>query len=584
MVRFSLGESGTHGGATGNARIAARIASDSPLRAENGEVLNDRGQSLVAFDGAWRWNAERNELTAEPRAGQGCDLAIFTKPAAAGQSVSNESFDEQQRRCIAAWTELLEGSVHLETPEPIVNDAWRAMLIGTLMTAVGDRLHYSAGNAYAKLYEGECGDTLRSVMLFGQVEEAPALLKPLLEFNRQDTRFHVAGHKLQLLAYFYRLTEDAATVRAYEPLWRPSVDLILSSREADSGLLPKDNYAGDVKTQVYSLNSNANCWRGLRDVAAMLHDMGEEAESQRLQRVASEYRRAILEAAARSERLDTKPPFIPVALLSDEPAHDPLTATRTGSYYDLICPYVIGSEIFGQGSQREDWLLGYLQNHGGIAMGMIRTTPHQGQFDGEPGVNPLYGLRYQLALLRRDERERALVGFYGQLAQGMTRGTFIGGEGSRFVHGDAEGRSFYLPPNSTSNAAWLLTLRHLLIQDWDLDEDARPETLRLMFAVPRRWLADGARIRVENAPTLFGRVHCEVQSKLSSGYVEVHVTPPPRAAKTLLVRAPLPEGWQVDWVEIDGRRAPLLGKDTVDLSGRTKRLTVRFTTKREETR
>ncbi len=266
------------------------------------------------------------------------------------------------------------------------------------MIAVGDRLHYSAGNAYAKLYEGECGDTLRSVMLFGHADAAPLMLKPLLEFDRRDTRFHVAGHKLQLLANFYWLSRDSKTVRKYEPLWRPSIQLILDSREAETGLLPKDNYAGDIKTQVYSLNSNANCWRGLRDVAAMFDDMGEGDEAKELRQAAAEYREAILAAVGRSERRETRPPFIPIALLADEPAHDPLTATRTGSYYDLMCPYVIGSEIFGQGSEREDWLLGYLENHGGIAMGMIRSQPHQGQFSGEPGVNPLYGLRYQLAL------------------------------------------------------------------------------------------------------------------------------------------------------------------------------------------
>jgi hypothetical protein len=193
----------------------------------------------------------------------------------------------------------------------------------------------------------------------------------------------------------------------------------------------------------------------------------------------------------------------------------------------------------------------------------------------------LYGLRYQLALLRRDERESALVGFYGQLAQGMTRGTFIGGEGSRFLHGDADGRSFYLPPNSTSNATWLITLRHLLIQDWDLDEDARPDTLRLLFAAPRRWLSDGRRIRIENAPTLFGRVSCDAQSRLNAGYVEMRVKPPQRRVTTFLLRAPLPEGWQVETVEIDGENAPLLGGDTVDLSGRTKPLTVKFTVQAE---
>jgi hypothetical protein len=251
-----------------------------------------------------------------------------------------------------------------------------------------------------------------------------------------------------------------------------------------------------------------------------------------------------------------------------------------GSYYDLMCPYVIGSEVFGPGSEREGWLLGYLQNHGGIAMGMPRTMPSQGQFKDEPGVNPLYGLRYQLALLRRDEREKALVGFYGQLAQGMTRGTFIGGEGSRFLHGDANGRSFYLPPNSTSNAAWLVTLRHLLIQDWDLDEDARPDTLRLLFGVPRRWLRDDGAIRIENAPTQFGRMSLRALSKLSDGYVEINVVPPPRVVKTMLLRVPLPDGWHAAAVQIDGEEAPLRDGDTVELTGRTRPFTVRFTVTR----
>src|SRR5204862_6814739 len=34
-------------------------------------------------------------------------------------------------------------------------------------------------------------------------------------------------------------------------------------------------------------------------------------------------------------------------------------------------------------------------------------------------------------------------------------------------------------------------LRYLLVQDYDLDDDGRPETLRLRFAAPRPWLEDG---------------------------------------------------------------------------------------------
>ena len=94
----------------------------------------------------------------------------------------------------------------------------------------------------------------------------------------------------------------------------------------------------------------------------MLDDMGSKDEAERLAAGRRPtYREVILEAVAQSERRETQPPFIPVALLSDEPAHDPLTATRMGSYYDLMRPYIIGSEIFGQGSDRENWLLGYLR-------------------------------------------------------------------------------------------------------------------------------------------------------------------------------------------------------------------------------
>ena len=106
-------------------------------------------------------------------------------------------------------------------------------------------------------------------------------------------------------------------------------------------------------------------------------------------------------------------------------------------------------------------------------------------------MNPLYGTRYTLDTLRRDDPERALVSFYGMLAQGLTRNTFIGGEGCTLVPVDAGGRFFYCPPNSAASAHVLSMLRYMLVQDWDLDDDGKPETLRLAFATPKRWLEDG---------------------------------------------------------------------------------------------
>src|SRR5581483_4433743 len=124
-----------------------------------------------------------------------------------------------------------------------------------------------------------------------------------------------------------------------------------------------------------------------------------------------------------------------------------------------------------------------------------------------------------------------------------TRDTFSGGEGSKFFHGDSRGRSFYLPPNSTANAMFLQTLRYLLVQDWP-DDAGRPHELRLLYGAPGRWLADGATLKVERAPTLFGLVSLRTESHLSKGEVDVQVEAPPRAPAKWLLRPPLPPGWR----------------------------------------
>ena len=411
-------------------------------------------------------------------------------------------------------------------------------------------------------------------MLFGQAADARRMVGPLLAFDRQVTRFHVAGHKLQLLAHYYWVTRDADYLRGSRERWMQAVTLIRTSRERDTGLLPKDRYAGDIAEAVHSLNSNAACWRGLRDMAAVLEEVGQKGLAAESRAETADFRRAILAAVDKSQRADTK--FIPVALLADEPAHDPLTATRKGSYYDLIIPYVLGSGVFGPGDDREGWIIDYLRTHGGVAMGMIRSTPHQGEFDKQPGVNVLYGLRYVQTLLRRGDRDHARVGFCGQLAQAMTRDTFVGGEGSRFFHGDAHGRSFYLPPNSPSNATFLTTLRGLLIQDWDLDDDGRPETLRLLDAIPSRWLAHGKVVTVEKAPTAFGEVSVRAESRLKQGEVVVTVAAPPRPVGRWTLRLPDPPGHRITGATAGGAELHRDADGRVDLTGRTGTFEVRF--------
>ena len=235
-------------------------------------------------------------------------------------------------------------------------------------------------------------------------------------------------------------------------------------------------------------------------------------------------------------------PLLAIVVMAMVP-FDPLTGSRDGSYWNLVINSMLNSELFGFDSKETSDILRYIQTRGGLCMGMTRVLSARSSWINEQNIDDLYDLRYALTLLKRDEPDRALVTFYGKLAQGFTRDTFIDGESTSIVPLDSFGRQIALPPNSTANANFLIQLRNLLVQDWDLDDDGKPETLRLCFATPRRWLEDGKHIELERAPTAFGPVSVRMESKLKEGTVVAEVDLPQRnQPKRTLLRARVPEG------------------------------------------
>lgn len=554
-------------------KITAAVAPVLPFIVSDGAVRNTNAYAWIWFGTSWQWNSASSSLTTKLLSGETAYLAIAAQPAAQPVRIPDlaGAYDEQSRACESTWKGYLNNGMALSVPEPVVNNAWRSQIIGDYMLLKGDDANYSYANSYERLYEAECGDTVRSLMLFGYAQDTPRMMVPLLNFSRTNgnysLKFHQAAFKLQMLAHYYWLTRDAGFIRDHKTDWQREVDLLSTSREPGTGILPKEQYAGDIFDRIYSLNANANGWRGLRDIAAVLFDIGNREEGQRIDDVAKGFRKAILAAVDKSIDAKTTPPFIPLSLYGNEAAYDPITATKMGSYWNLMAPYVIGSGIFGPGDDRKTDLIDYLQRHGGICMGMIRFDQHSGLFANENGIDDLYSLRYVDKLAQRDDVERVLTAFYGKLAQGMTRDTFIGGEGSSLKSLDPFGRPMYLPPDSSANAFFLWTLRDMLVQDLDLNDDGQPDTLRLMFATPRRWLADGQEIKLDRAPTAFGEVSVRLYSKLSSGTVIADIKPPMRnAPKQTLLRIRLPDDWVLRSADVDGVRVPFDMRGTMDIT------------------
>lgn len=568
FVRFVL----TSGEAT---ELAAELPEATGLSTNNGVVVDAQGRVVVWTSSGWRWLPESSALVTTLRPGEPVYLAIMTTPVPAeefaGGVLTMEIYDRERAACVDLWNKLLARGGKIVVPEARVNHAWRALLVSLLMIAVDDKMNYSAQNAYATTYAEESSSSVHSLLMYGLTDEARPFVHDILRFNRQpNLRFHNAAFKLQLLTRYYWLTRDAEFVRSTRPVWQPEVEAILTSREAETGLLPREDYCGDIHNKVHNLSTNASCWRAIRDWAAVLEDMGEG--DPRLAEFAVEFRKAIIAAVRKSVDNSVDPPFVPIALFGEEKAYSVLTASMLGSYWVLMSNYVLRSGVFDKEPEINQWIVDYLEQRGGLCMGLLRFDQHSGLFANTNAVDDLYTLGYVLHQLKVDRVERALVTFYGKLAQGLTWDTFIGAEGTGLVPLDRFGRPMYLPPNTASASLFLWMLRYLVVQDWDVDDDGKPETLRLLFATPQAWLKDGGEIRLERMPTAFGPVSACVRSALAKGQVEGWIELPPRQPERVWLRLRLPRPWTISSATVNGLPVRLVDSSVVDLTGLSGRI------------
>lgn len=519
-------------------------------------------------------------MVARIREGTAATLAVPTTPLAATAelAVGPAAYAAQRAACVATWKALVDRAARVEVPEPRVNHAWRNAIVQNFQLINHGQLRYSTGNQYDQIYSAEGSDAVMALLSWGYAAEARRLLEPLFDFTRRNLELHQASFKLGNLARYVWQTRDTAALAELRPRWEKEIARFLDGRTGPGGLFPKEQYCGDIHTPVQSLNVNARAWRAMHDFGALQSVFGDSELGRRYSAEAAAFRSVVLQAVERAVSRTTEPPFVPIALDGGEPVHSPILHSRIGSYWNIIIGYTIGSGIFPTGGEAENWIPHYQERHGGIFLGMVRSGGDTFNFwTGPERVNPLYGTRYTLDALRRDEPERALLSLYGTLAQGLTRNTFVGGEGCTLRPVDAEGRFFYCPPNSAASAHVLSMVRQLLVQEWDLDDDGRPETLRLMFGTSRRWLEDGKTIRVERTPTAWGEVGATLESRLSAGEVIATVDLPSRQtpARTLL-RARVPEGWTVTGATAAGRKLTADPRGTADLTGLSGRQTVRF--------
>jgi hypothetical protein len=327
---------------------------------------------------------------------------------------------------------------------------------------------------------------------------------------------------------------------------------------------------------VYGLHSQAVAWQGLRAMGHVWSRTGRPALGARCLALAARLEAGLREAVRVSaRRLPDGSLFLPARLRDPEPAYGAVTASRSGSYWNLVMPYALASGLFAPGSAEARGALAYIERHGSRLLGLVRAAAFA--LYGEPvyptsGTDQVYGINAARFLADNDQADQLVLSLYGHLAAGMTPGTFVSGEAASIAPlANRYYRSMYLPPNAASNAAFLETLRLMLVHE-TRGRDGEPNGLQLAYATPRGWLRPGGRMAVRRAPTAFGRVAFSIVA--ASRAVRAMVAVPARRPPRLALRLRLPRGSRVAAVRLNGRpfRRFDPGTATIDLSGRRGRI------------
>jgi hypothetical protein len=489
-------------------------------------------------------------------------------------AVDEEAYRSARESVRAYWERRLAEGASIVVPERRVMDAQRALLVQNLALT----WRYSIGNAYEQFSFPESVDVAQVLAEYGFRDVSAAILRTSL--TRRPTPYPnwKMGEKLLGSAVHYRLFRDRAYVRHATPALRRYVAALERQiRSSPRGILARERYSSDIADSVYGLHSQAVAWQGLRAMAGVWAETGDpglgrvaRAASARL---GSGLRRAV---AASQRRLPDGSLFVPVRLLDGEGPYDALTRSRAGSYWNLVMPYALASGLFRPRGPQANGIFGYMERHGSRLLGLVRAGAYALYRDPAyptSGTDEVYGINVARFLADNDRPDQLVLSLYGQLAAAMTPETFVAGEAASVapLAGSAY-RSMYLPPNSASNAAFLVKLRLMLVHE-RRSRAGGPDGLELAYATPRPWLRPGRRIAVRGMPSSFGPVSFSIEATRDAVAVALEV--PDRARpRALRLRLRLPRPNRVTGVVLDGRPYRRFDPrtETVDLSGLRGRL------------
>jgi hypothetical protein len=361
--------------------------------------------------------------------------------------------------------------------------------------------------------------------------------------NNQEPNGHVGGiatwlvytpGMLYAVAQEYLLSQDRQELDSLMPQSLKALDYCLgearraAEREGSARGLVSGPLNDGTGEGVWAFNQ-AYLYAGLELFGRALRDIGH-AQAQETLAAAQSLHAAIARgfgvAAARSPlvqlRDHTWTPYVPCEALSFRRILDQWypTDVDTGAVHLLR--------------------LNALAPDGPLADALLNDHEDNLYLNGWGMANePVYN-QQGTAYLRRDDAKAAIRTFYSYMASAFSHSALEPVE-HRWTHGQ------YFGPPST-DGAWFELYRAMLVRE---TEDG---ALLLAQATPRKWLEDGKKIEVENAPTYYGKLSMTIESRAKAGQIAADVAlAGQHRPRALLVRLRHPEAARIRSVTLNGQ-------------------------------
>jgi hypothetical protein len=485
-----------------------------------------------------------------------------------------QDVDELASRTREYWRRITDPAMQIETPEAQLNDIIRASQVNALMLfrnhQDGKLIEPSGGSSIGPL-DTLAQNTINGLDLAGHSDLARKCLDYFL--NRYNEKGFLApnyaimgtAQNLWTLGQHYLLTRDAPWLRSIAPQLVKACRWIVQQREKtkrlrpdgekvpEYGLFTPQSTLCDWDRYAYYFYANAFYYAGLHLVATSLAEVQDPAADGLLTE-AQDYYRDILRAWRWNQ---ARMPVWPLADGTWVPAW-PSSLYCFGLTSDFY-----GSSIFPPAHDVE-YGGGHLLNLGLLdpkspEAGWINDFLEDHWF-----FQPLAS-NYNSAVINGDWYTH---GGFSKIHPGVTRNVEISA-----VRDDVKPfiRSYFNTMFPILSSETLAFWEHIGFGDWNGAYEAGNflRRTRMMFVMERgnelwlapfvtnQWTRDGMRVTVRSAPTNFGPVSYQIDSRVKEGLIQAVIDPPARhPMKALVIRLRHPDEKPIRRVTVNGRQTP----------------------------